>query len=151
MEQNIRKAYSEVCEILNMLEEEYASRVPEKIRSFFEEERDTEYKPTINANIPLEQQNLNRETMVVLAMLNLNYWCDSEEEKQELLNIFAENEKIKKQKQRELEEKYNPDNLFKKKEEKQETNNELSMIEYKEQTFIQKVLSKIKNFFKRRN
>lgn len=82
MEQNIRKAYSEVCEILNMLEEEYASRVPEKIRSFFEEERDTEYKPTINANIPLEQQNLNRETMVVLAMLNLNYWCDSEEEKQ---------------------------------------------------------------------
>lgn len=68
-----------------------------------------------------------------------------------MLNIFAENEKIKKQKQRELEEKYNPDNLFKKKEEKQETNNELSMIEYKEQTFIQKVLSKIKNFFKRRN
>ena len=33
---------------------------------------------------------------VLLAILNLNYWCDSEEEKQEILNGFVENEKLKK-------------------------------------------------------
>ena len=79
--------------------------------------------------------------MVLLAILNLNYWCENEEEKQSFLNELNKNE---------LEEKYNPDNLFKKKQDESIQNN-LQIIEYKKPNFIQRLLTKIKKFFKREN
>lgn len=109
-------AYAEIDEILNLLEDEYKEKVPLKVRNFFKEEKMIDYKPKIDINKPLIEQNLKRETIVLLAILNLNYWCDSEEEKQELLNELAENEKEKQK----LKEKYNPDNLFSKRQKKRE-------------------------------
>lgn len=103
-------AYAEIDEILNLLEDNYRDKVPEKVRAFFKEEKMVDYKPTIDVNTPLIQQNLKRETIVLLAILNINYWCENEEEKQFFLNELAKNEDEKKK----LEEKYNPDNLFKK-------------------------------------
>ena len=53
------------------------------------------------------------------------------------------------QKEQELREKYNPDNLFKKHSLKQEENvimNEVSMVEYKEPLF-KRFINKIKNIF----
>lgn len=74
-------AYAEVDEILNLLEKEYRERVPEKVRNFFKEAKMPDYNPKIETGKPLTEQNLKRETMVLLAILNINYWCDSEEEK----------------------------------------------------------------------
>lgn len=45
-------------------------------------------------------------------MLNLQYWCKDENEKERLKSVYAEN---KRKYQDELREKYNPDNLFKNK------------------------------------
>lgn len=147
---NSSLAYSEVCTILNMLEDEYKERVPKNVMDFFEEERDKEYNPIIDVNIPLEKQNLKRKTLVLLAILNLNYWCDSEEEKQEILDSFAKNEELKRLKEKELTENYNINNLFKKIE-NNENKTEVSLIEYKEQNFIKKIISKIKSLFRRKN
>lgn len=141
-------AYAEIDEILNLLEDKYRDKVPEKVRAFFKEEKMVDYKPTIDVNTPLIQQNLKRETIVLLAILNINYWCENEEEKQFFLNELAKNEDEKKK----LEGKYNPDNLFKKRpEEKQEFvhTEELSVIEYKKPNFIQKLLNKIARLFKK--
>ena len=134
---NSSLAYSEVCTILNMLEDEYKERVPKNVMDFFEEERDKEYNPIIDVNIPLE-------------ILNLNYWCDSEEEKQEILDSFAKNEELKRIKEKELTENYNINNLFKKIE-NNENKTEVSLIEYKKQNFIQKIILKIKSLFRRKN
>ena len=147
---NSSLAYSEVCTILNMLEDEYKERVPKNVMDFFGEERDKEYNPIIDVNIPLEKQNLKRKTLVLLAILNLNYWCDSEEEKQEILDSFAKNEELKRIKEKELTENYNINNLFNKIE-NTENKTEVSLIEYKEQNFIQKIISKIKSLFRRKN
>lgn len=147
---NSSLAYSEVCTILNMLEDEYKERVPKNVMDFFEEERDKEYNPIIDVNIPLEKQNLKRKTLVLLAILNLNYWCDSEEEKQEILDSFAKNEELKRLKEKELTENYNINNLFNKIE-NTENKTEVSLIKYKEQNFIQKIISKIKSLFRRKN
>lgn len=147
---NSSLAYSEVCTILNMLEDEYKERVPKNVMDFFEEERNKEYNPIIDVNIPLEKQNLKRKTIVLLAILNLNYWCDSEEEKQEILDSFAKNEELKRLKEKELTENYNINNLFNKIE-NTENKAEVSLIEYKEQNFIQKIISKIKSLFRRKN
>lgn len=138
-------AYSEVDEILNLLEEEYRNKIPEKVRSFFKEERMQEYKPEINVEIPLTEQNLKRETMVLLAILNLNYWCKSEEEKAEFKKELTENEEEKKR----LEEKYNLENLFKKKRDIDEIKN-MQIIEYKEKKWLQKVIAKIFKMLKRK-
>ena len=93
----------------------------------------------------MAEQNLQRKTLAILAMLDLNYWCESEEEKQKLIQEYAENDKKKEQ---ELREKYNPDNLFKNKIETENVGTEL--VEYKEKNFIQKIMEKIKSFFKRK-
>lgn len=139
-------AYAEIDEILNLLEDDYRERVPKKVRDFFKEEKIKDYHPEIDIEKPLIEQNLKRETMVLLAILNLNYWCENEEEKQRFLNELDKNEEEKK----ELEEKYNPDNLFKKKQD-ESTENNLQIIEYKKPNFIQILLTKIKKIFKREN
>lgn len=152
MNKNNTKAYSEVYEIVNMLEKEYLDRIPKNVLDFLDEARDKEYQPIIEINKPLNEQKLQRYTMVLLAILDLNYWCDSEEEKQELLDIFNRNTEIKIKQQKELEIKYNPDNLFKKKQtiSEIEENEELSMIEYKESNIIKRILDKILNMFKKK-
>ena len=142
-------AYSEVDEILNLLEDKYKNKIPEKIRNFFKEEKDPNYRVSIDIDRPLIEQNLQRDTFVFLAILYLNYWCESDEEKQKYINELAENEKEKK----ELEEKYNPDNLFKNrinsKSEKGLHEENLQIIEYKKPNFIQRLLEKIAKFIKR--
>ena len=141
MIQDSKIAYSEIYAIINLMEDQFIDKVPKKIKDFFEEERDKEYYPIIDV------------TIVLLAILKLNYWCDSEEEKQEILKSFSDNENLKIKEQQELYEKYNPDNIFKKKEqntvvEDKEVTNSLSMVEYKKPNFIKKLLSKIRSLLK---
>jgi len=150
MDKSSNKAYSEVCEILDILEDEAISKVPKKIIDFFNEEKDKDYKPKIDLSKPLEEQGLMRDTIVLLAILNLNYWCDSEKEKNDFLDELRRNGEYEKEA---LKEKYNPDNIFKKKDEQNNGNNEknenLQLIEYKDKNFIQRFLNKIRKLFKR--
>lgn len=148
MVDNTAIAYAEVDEILNLLEDDYIDKVPEKVRDFFKEERDKKYLPKIEVDIPLTEQNLKRETMVLLAVLKLNYWCKDEKEKQAFLNELDENE-------REYNEKYNPDNLFNNQKNNYskvtETSNKENIlpIKYKDKNIILRFLEKITKFFKR--
>ena len=145
MENELLKAYAEVDMILSFMDSKYIEKIPNKMRELFKNEKKQDYFPDIKPHIPLDEQNLQRKTFVILAMLNLNYWCEDENEKQELIKIYANND-IKKEE--ELREKYNPDNIFKKKEEKIETTT--ALIEYKEENFLKKILNKIMSFFKRK-
>lgn len=104
-------AYAELLEVLSLMEEEYVNRIPKKLLNVFETNKASNYSNHINAEIPLEEQEISEKTSALLAMLMLNYWCDSEEQKQNLKNTFEENER---KYQKELKEKYNPDNIFKK-------------------------------------
>ena len=116
-----------------------------QLRNLYKDEKLKDYIPKYDASIQIEKQNIQRETIAMIALLHLNYWCDSEEEKSKIREILNENE-IKYQK--ELHEKYNSDNLFKNKNKEQEVVvQELAMIEYKE-TFIKKVINAIKKLFK---
>ena len=147
MKNDLYKAYAEVDEILALMESEYIEKIPKKMREMFKKERPNDYNPLIQIDIPLEEQKLQRKTFAILAMLNLNYWCEDEEEKQELIKIYAEND-IKREE--ELREKYNPDNIFKNRKDIQQIEkNSLSIIEYREQRFLHKIIIFIKRFFKK--
>lgn len=150
MENELLKAYAEVDEILANMESVYIDKIPKKIRELFANNKLEGYTPNINPKIPLDEQKLQKKTYSILAMLNLNYWCENEKEKQELISIYAENDR---KKEEELREKYNPDNLFKNREitkPQEEKEQSTALIEYKESNFFKKILNKIMSFFKRK-
>lgn len=107
---------------------------------------DKKYKPDINPNIPLKEQNLCKKTYTILAMLNINYWCEGQEKKNELIQLYKNNDKLKEQ---EALKKYDPDNIFKSQKQTEETTNQItSMVEYKESIFT-KIINLFKKFIKR--
>lgn len=144
MGSNLRKAYSEIYEILNLIEKEYTDKIPNKLKEFFKTERDNDFVPNINIDKPLENQNLQNDTLTILAILYLNYWYESEEEKQELINLFNEVDK-------QNSEKYKVDNIFKKKQAtinniEEDVDNSLVIIK---ENFFRKIINKIKKLFKK--
>lgn len=148
--EDIKMAYCEVDIILGQMEEEYVNKVPSELRKLFKEQKRMDYSPEIKEDIPLADQNLMRKTIAILAMLNLNYWCEDEKEKQDLIQMYSENDR---KREEELREKYNPDNLFKKKdievEEVTENTESKELIEYKKENFFKMILRKIFSIFKK--
>lgn len=90
--------------------------------------------------MPIKNQKLKEETLGIIALLNLQYWCEDENEKKRLKEVYAKNEK---RYQEYLQVQFNPNEIFKKKEPTQES---LSIVEYKE-SIIKKLVNKIKNIF----
>lgn len=148
--EDIKMAYCEVDIILGQMEEKYINKVPSELRRLFKEQKRKDYSPEIKADVPLENQNLMRKTIAILAMLNLNYWCEDEKEKQDLIQMYSENDR---KREEELREKYNPDNLFKKKdiEVEETTDSDTWLIEYREDNFFKKIINIIKSFFRKNN
>ena len=142
---NTRQAYSEVDEFLKLLSDEQINTIPQKLRDFFKEEKDQNYKKEISLKSPIKNQNLKEETLGIIALLNLQYWCENEIEKQRLKEIYAKNEE---KYQKVLQEKYSTENLFKRHssipKEEYTTINEMAIVEYKESIF-KRLVSKIKN------
>ena len=149
---NTRQAYSEVDEFLGLVTEEEKNQIPKKLRDFFREERDINYHKNINPNIPIKEQNLKEETLAIIALLMIQYWYKDESKKQKLLEVLDENER---KYQEELREKYNPDNIFKNKNqnntfdeavpENEEISVGMQIVEYKEPIF-KRIVNKILNF-----
>jgi len=151
-----KQAYSEVYEIITLLDESDRNKIPFRLRNYFKEQRDKEYVKNINLNMPMQEQGFERETLAIFAMLNLNYICDDPEEKQRLKKIYIENER---KYQELLKEKYSIDNLFgnsqlnndKEAEEKIENNEEEQLIVLKKGNFIKRFLKFVSNIFKKRS
>ena len=145
MDVKTQETYSEVYSVLNMLGDKYIKRLPTSLFNMIVKEKKQDYNPVYDSKKNLEEQNIKRESISMIALFHLNYWCDSEEEKKQLNALFKNNYD---KKQTELREKYNPDNIFKKEEPKIETEvqNNVAVIEYKK-TIFDKFLNKIKQFF----
>lgn len=134
-----RIAYAETNEIINLLEEADRNKIPLKLRKFFEREKDKDYKNHIDIEKPLKDQNLTRKTLALIAMLNLNYICEDENEKKRLRVIYKANEEKYKE---EMRKKYSSEGMFGKVE--KET---VFLVEPKNETFFKKIINKIKKFF----
>lgn len=148
MDVQTQEVYSEVYGILNMLGDSYIKKLPSSLIAMIEKEKKQDYSPKYISIESLNQQNIKRDSLSMIALLHLNYWCDSNEEKKQLREIFQKNEE---KHQALIREKYNPENLFKEKEEVKETlkiEESTSIIEYKEQNFFRKILNKIIRFLK---
>lgn len=153
--ENIRyaNAMTEVLEYLKGIRQEDIDKIPKKLILFFKENASTNYICNIDYNRPLKEQQLLDETRGLISMLCLNYWCETEEQKKIYINRLSKNEA---KYQEELREKYNPNEIFLNrntksisKESIQENTEELSLVEIKQKTIIEKIIDKIKKIFRR--
>lgn len=136
---NMEIAFSEVYEIINLMSYDLRRKIPQKFIELVKEQRNETYKSKIERGIPLEKQELKEETIGILAFLKLNCFC-TEEEKEQFVKLLNENEK---KFQKEINEKYNSQDIFKKssviEEEKiKTTKNEIQIINNNE-TFFKKI------------
>lgn len=92
---NERKAYAEVDDFIELLEEEDRNKIPKKLRDFFKREKNHNYKKRINPDVSIEEQGLRDETLAIIAFLNLKYICEDEKEKERLKRIYMKNEEEK--------------------------------------------------------
>lgn len=141
-----QEMYSEVYSILNLLGNSYITKLPKSLFKMIEEEKSSTYNLQYSEDQSLSEQNIKRESLSMIALFHLNYWCNSDEEKEQLKQLLKNNEE---KHQAEIREKYNPDNLFKnnKQETIQEANvnsNNLAIVEYKE-SILKKFINKIKS------
>lgn len=146
MDIKTKEMYSEVYSILNLLGEPFIKKIPKNIYKIIQDTRSLTYTPIYDENISLNKQQIKRETLSMIALLHLNYWCDTEEEKANLNQMLKQNDY---KYQNKLKEKYNPDDMFKKQKKKEIVENEdtVAMVEYKKSKF-KKIIEKIKDFLK---
>lgn len=102
-------AYAEVDYIIHHMNEKYINKVPEKLLNFFGTIKDPEYVVHVDPHVPLQNQNLKKYTLELIALLHLKYWCEDEERRKMLYEKMLDNQrKLDSQ----MREKYNIDNMF---------------------------------------
>lgn len=103
------RAYVEILEIINNMEQYYKDKIPVKLIKFFEENKDINYQYNIDKINENQNMTFSQKTIDLLAMLQLKYLAN-EDEKKILKDALKKNE-IKYE--TEMRRKYNSDNLFK--------------------------------------
>lgn len=148
MKSEYREAFTEIYEIFKLMPQKLLSKIPKKFYEMIEEEKSTEYSPNIKE--PLEQQKLKNETIIILGLIYRDFLCSPEEKKMLQEKDARELQEVQKALEDEIRQKYNPDDIFKKKveEELKQQNVETRMIVVEEKWYY-KILNLIKNLFKR--
>jgi len=139
------KRLVEVDEVLSYLSEDDLLKIPEEIRQMIKDNKDKEYVWKYDVSKELKDQDLNRNTIIILSYLNMEYLLN-EKQKQFMQELHEFNEK---KLEEEKAKQYNPDDIFKNKHkdiEEVPNTEEQSLIVYKENVFT-KIINKIKNFF----
>ena len=147
MNNNYAKACKEVLEIFKYIPEEYIKKIPLEIIQAMKEKEDKKYEFHYDINKEYDEQNLLIETKAILANIFRDYWATTEE-KQKIKDIY--NEEIRKIEELKRE-KYKYEDLFKNKDKK--LNYEIQntqLIEKRKESFIQKIVNKIKKLFIRK-
>lgn len=78
MEEEKRKAYSEVVEILKLIDDEKRiEKIPFEVIELIKRNSDPEYKPSIDKEKPLEDQGLRTETYSIIGWIASKYWNEN--------------------------------------------------------------------------
>lgn len=78
MEEEKKKAYSEVVEILKLIDnEEKIEKIPFEVIELIKNNSDPSYRPNIDTSKPLEEQGLRDETFSIMAWIASKYWGEN--------------------------------------------------------------------------
>ena len=143
-----RVAFAEIDELLKILDEKLVNKIPESVKRVHRNNRDKNYKVVFFMYKPIQEQNLSKKAVTYLAEIYLKYWATKEERKKTIDILKVNDEKIS----REHEEEYDLEKFLKKKNEnkiEEEKVECVSLVKVEKESFIQKIINKIKLLFKR--
>lgn len=148
MEDNYAKAYKEVIEILNFVPKESVDKIPETMLEVFKTKMDKDWDFKVDINKSFDEQNLLDETKAIFANIFRDYWATPYQKERIEAKERYDRQKIEEEKKN----KYNPDDIFKKKQLTKEIENtenyaEKLPIEVKKENFYQRIIKFFKNFF----
>ncbi len=146
MEDKYPKAYKQVIEILKYAPQEIVDKIPQEMIKTFKANMDDKYDFRIDINKTFEEQDLLEETKAILANIFRDYWA-TPEQKERILEKEKNDREIEENIKRE---KYNPDNLFKKKQKVIQQNEEIQNnlpVEIKKEKFYKKIINFMKKIF----
>lgn len=87
-----QRAYKEALVILK--EVDCLQYIPSDIIYLLENMQDKNYSFVYDSNKSIEDQNVSRETMIILSVLYIRFLCNSAEEKAQLRKVYEKNEFI---------------------------------------------------------
>ena len=144
-------AAAETISVLNNMNTIDVKRIPQSFLDFLVKLSSEEDKPKLDYTKPIEELNLKEKTREFLGYIYINWWSTKEEKDlcKKMIDNKRENNTVSTNK------KYEVDDLFKTKrnnvlansDEKIETK---EMVEYKEETFIKKIINKLFKFLGRK-
>lgn len=143
IDKNYAIAITELLHFLKGFSDEEINKIPNKLMNFFKENADPTYECNFDYNANIEDLHLKDETYGLISMICYNYWCETPEEKKQYLDLLTENEK---KYQKQINEKYNPDNLFTNKKNNHNENRELSIAKYEKEKWYKKIILFLKKF-----
>lgn len=135
---NNANAMAEVIYYLKGIKQEDINKIPKKLMQYLNENASKEHICSFDYNKPLKELDILDEARGIIGMICYNYWCVTEQQKEQYLKKLSMNEQ---QYQEILHEKYNPDNIFKNKQ-KHTENNQMqatAIVEYKNDSLFKKV------------
>lgn len=137
--------YKEVLTILAYFDDELIKKIPDNVfKNLKELAADSEADFYINTEKDLENQNISEASIDLISLIYYDYIAD-ENEKRKIMELWNENERKYQEK---LREKYNVDNIFKKRIEETTKVEKISMIEHKKENIFDKIKSFIKSILK---
>ena len=74
-------AYAEIIEILDNMSYEDKNKIPKKIYDFFLEKSNKNYVRHLDKSKTLYDQEIREDTKEILAILLINYWCETVDKK----------------------------------------------------------------------
>ena len=146
-EEQYRKAFKEVLVILDYIPKSEYEKIPQNVIEKLKNKADNTYQFNLDFSKNLNEQNISEITKAMLENFYRDYWV-TDIEKQKIL----EEEKIKREEiEEEKSQTHNPNEIFKEKNAEKTIDKveKLELIEIKEKNIFQKILEKIKNFFRR--
>ena len=149
------KRLVEVDVILNHLNKENYDKIPEDIIKTIEENKDKDYIWEYDETKTLKEQGLNRDTIIFLSYINMEYLL-TPEQKELMEEIHNNNEKLAEDLRQT---KYGADDLFKKNDNDKsqnvetnadvENNTQIEKIAVYQENILIRIFNKIRNFLKK--
>lgn len=142
----LSEAAVEINSIFENMSIDLLSKIPKSFRNFFIEIASQNYEFEYNKTVSLNKQKLLPKTKGILALIYRDYLCN-EKEKENYNKEYDRVLKLKEQK-----EKYNSNNLFRRKKNEQKNDYsdiKLLPIEYNQISLFRKIIEKLKKILKK--
>lgn len=149
MEKKYARAYTEVLEILKHIPKDELERIPKSELQFYEDNCDKNYKYEYNLDLAVDKQAISKEANTVIVALYMNYFAN-EKQKGIIEKILKQNS-IEEEKAKS--EKYDVNKIFEKNQNEHNGANKSENlpvdISNNQDSFIKKIINKIKSLFKK--